>query len=50
MNVVGHQDASMNGTPPIGSRLLQPMEVTVIALLGIEARLSIDTSLDEVHR
>jgi hypothetical protein len=40
----------MDDTIPIGSRLLQPVEVTVIVLLGKEARLSIDASLDEVHR
>jgi hypothetical protein len=50
MNVIGHQDVGMDDAIPIGSRLLQPMEVAVIVLLGKEARLSIDASLNEMHR
>lgn len=50
MHVVGHEHVSVNGTTPIGNRFLEPMEVTVIILLGKKARLPIDASLYEVLR
>jgi hypothetical protein len=50
MYVIGHQDIGVDGTVPIGSRLLEPVEVAVVVLLGKEARLSIDASLNEVQR
>jgi len=48
VDVVGHQDISVNNTVPIGSRFLQPVEVAVIVLLGKKAGLSIDAALDDV--
>jgi hypothetical protein len=50
MDVVGHEHVGMEGAVPIGSRLLEPVEVAVVVLLGKEARLSIDPSLYQVHR
>ena len=48
MYVVGHEDIGVNGTAVIGSRLLQPMAVAVVILLGKEARLPIDAALHKV--
>lgn len=38
----------MDDARSIGRRFLKPVEVAVIVLLGKEARLAIDASLDEV--
>jgi len=48
VDVVGHQDISVNDTVPIGSRFSQPVEVTVVVLLGKKAEFSVDAALDNV--
>jgi hypothetical protein len=50
VDVVGHEHIGVNDTVPIGSRLFQPVEVTVAILFGIKARLSIDSALDNMLR
>jgi len=50
VNVVGHEHIGVDGTAIIGSRFLQPVEVTVIILFGEETRLPIDAALHEVLR
>lgn len=50
MDVVGHEDVGVDDAAPVGSRFLEPVEVAVIVLLGEEAGLAIDASLDEVLR
>jgi hypothetical protein len=40
----------VNGTAAIASRFFQPMEVTLVVLLGEEARLAIDAALNDVQR
>jgi hypothetical protein len=50
VDVVGHEDVGMDGAVPIASRFLQPVEVTVIVLLGEETGLAIDAALHDVLR
>jgi hypothetical protein len=45
VDMVGHEYISVNGTVPIGSRFLQPMEVTEVILIGEKAGLSVDSAL-----
>jgi hypothetical protein len=49
MDVVGHQHIGVNGAAAIASRFFQPMEVTLVVLLGEEARLAIDAALNDVQ-
>jgi hypothetical protein len=49
-DVVGHEDIGVNGTVPVGSRFLQPVELAVIVLFGKKAGLTLDATLDNVLR
>ena len=50
VDVVGHEDVGVEGAMPIGSRFLKPVEVAVVVLLGKEAGLSVDATLDDMLR
>lgn len=48
--MVGHEGIGMDVAAPIGSRFFQPVEVTVIVLLGEETGLPIVSPLNDVLR
>jgi hypothetical protein len=50
MDMVGHQRIGMNRAAAIASRFFQPMEVALVVFLGEEARLAIDSALNDVQR
>ena len=50
VHMVGHQCIGVDGAAAIASRFFKPMEVALIILLGKEARLAIDSALNNVER
>jgi hypothetical protein len=50
MNVVGHQRIGMYRAATSASRLFQPMEITVVILIGEKTRLAVDAALNNVQR
>jgi len=49
MDVVGHEGVSMYGTTASARRFFQPVEVTVVILLGKKTRLAVDAALDNMQ-
>lgn len=50
MDMIGHQRLGMKGAATSASRLFQPMEITVVILIGEKARLAINAALHDMQR